>query len=234
MLPTDTASCFTSSKPDFPWRFLSLQKPGSSFRASPATSAAATRSSRSTTARRSSPGVTPGKGGQFFEHGTHRVPIFNSVAEAAKATGATVSAIFVPPPFAADAILECADADLDLAVAITEGIPVRDMIRVKRAIAGKTDAPCRSQLPGYRDAGIRRKILRGVQDRDLPRLHPRTGPRRRCLPLGHAHLRGRLPAHGPGHRPEHLRRHRRRPGQRDLAPGRDPDVQRRSRDSGAS
>ena len=82
-------------------------------------------------------GVTPGKGGQFFEHGSYRVPIFNSVAAAARETGATVSAIFVPPPFAADAILECADAGLDLAVAITEGIPVRDMVRVKRAIAEK-------------------------------------------------------------------------------------------------
>ena len=64
-------------------------------------------------------GVTPGKGGQFFEHGAHRVPIFNSVADAARATGARVSAIFVPPPFAADAVLECVDAGLDLAVAIT-------------------------------------------------------------------------------------------------------------------
>src|SRR5271157_2966510 len=81
-------------------------------------------------------GVTPGKGGQFFEHGTHRVPIFNSVADAARATGASVSAIFVPPPFAADAIFECADAGLGLVVAITEGIPVRDMVRVKRAMAG--------------------------------------------------------------------------------------------------
>jgi succinyl-CoA synthetase alpha subunit len=69
-------------------------------------------------------GVTPGKGGQFFEHGGQKVPIFNSVADAKKATGASVSAIFVPPPFAGDAILECVDADLDLAVAITEGIPV--------------------------------------------------------------------------------------------------------------
>src|ERR1700690_717778 len=77
-------------------------------------------------------GVTPGKGGQFFEHGAHRVPIFNSVADAARATGATVSAIFVPPPYAADAIFECQDAGLELAVAITEGIPVRDMIRAKR------------------------------------------------------------------------------------------------------
>ncbi len=83
-------------------------------------------------------GVTPGKGGQFFEHGNHRVPIFDTVAEAAKQTGATASAVFVPPPFAADAILEGADAGLDLVVAITEGIPVRDMIRVKRAMAGNT------------------------------------------------------------------------------------------------
>src|SRR6201999_1936109 len=83
-------------------------------------------------------GVTPGKGGQTFDPGTHRVPIFDTVAEAAKETGATVSVIFVPPPFAADAILECVDAELALAVAITEGIPVRDMIRVKRAMGGRT------------------------------------------------------------------------------------------------
>ena len=83
-------------------------------------------------------GVTPGKGGQFFEHGSHRVPIFDTVAEAVKQSGATASAVFVPPPFAADAILEGADAGLDLVVAITEGIPVRDMIRVKRAMAGNT------------------------------------------------------------------------------------------------
>ena len=93
-------------------------------------------------------GVTPGKGGQFFEHGTHRVPIFNSVAEAAAATGATVSAIFVPPPFAADAILEGVDAGLDLAVAITEGIPVRDMIRVKRAMEGRKTRLVGPNCPG--------------------------------------------------------------------------------------
>jgi len=83
-------------------------------------------------------GVTPGKGGQMFEHGGKKVPIFDTVAEAVKQTGATASAIFVPPPFAADAILEGADAGLDVVVAITEGIPVRDMIRVKRAMAGNT------------------------------------------------------------------------------------------------
>jgi len=93
-------------------------------------------------------GVTPGKGGQFFEHNGQKVPIFNSVADAAKATGATVSAIFVPPPFAADAILEGVDAGLDLAVAITEGIPIRDMVRVKRAMQGKKTRLVGPNCPG--------------------------------------------------------------------------------------
>jgi succinyl-CoA synthetase alpha subunit len=83
-------------------------------------------------------GVTPGKGGQFFEHRGQKVPIFDTVAEAVKQSGATASAVFVPPAFAADAILEGADAGLELVVAITEGIPVRDMVRVKRALAGNT------------------------------------------------------------------------------------------------
>jgi succinyl-CoA synthetase alpha subunit len=81
-------------------------------------------------------GVTPGKGGQFFEHDGKKIPIFDTVADAVKQTGATASAIFVPPPFAADAILEGADAGLELVVAITEGIPVRDMVKVKRALEG--------------------------------------------------------------------------------------------------
>ena len=93
-------------------------------------------------------GVTPGKGGQFFEHKQHKVPIFNSVAEAAAVTGATVSAIFVPPPFAADAILECVNADLDLVVAITEGIPIRDMVRVKRAMTGQRTRLVGPNCPG--------------------------------------------------------------------------------------
>jgi len=93
-------------------------------------------------------GVTPGKGGQTFEHGDKKVPIFNTVAEAARATGATVSAIFVPPPFAADAILECADAGLDLAVAITEGIPIKDMVRVKRAMQGRPTRLVGPNCPG--------------------------------------------------------------------------------------
>ena len=72
-------------------------------------------------------GVTPGKGGQKFE-GT--VPIFNTVSEAVKATGANTSVIYVPPPFAADAMMEAADAGVSLIVAITEGVPVMDMTRV--------------------------------------------------------------------------------------------------------
>lgn len=72
-------------------------------------------------------GVTPGKGGQVFES---KVPIFDTVDEAMKETGAKVSAIFVPPAFAGDAIMESVDAGMDLIVAITEGIPVADMMRV--------------------------------------------------------------------------------------------------------
>ncbi len=93
-------------------------------------------------------GVTPGKGGQFFEHGAHRIPIFNTVAEAAAKTGASVSAIFVPPPFAADAVLECIDAELDLAVAITEGIPIRDMVQVKRMLEGRKTRLLGPNCPG--------------------------------------------------------------------------------------
>jgi succinyl-CoA synthetase alpha subunit len=79
-------------------------------------------------------GVTPGKGGQVFEHGATKVPIFDTVGNEIRETGATVSAIFVPPPFAADAILEAADAGVELIVCITEGIPVNDMIKVKNAM----------------------------------------------------------------------------------------------------
>jgi len=77
-------------------------------------------------------GVTPGKGGVHVEG----IPVFNTVEEAVRYTSASVSMIFVPPPGAADAILEAADAGLELAVCITEGIPVRDMVPVKRILAG--------------------------------------------------------------------------------------------------
>ena len=93
-------------------------------------------------------GVTPGKGGQFFEHGGKKVPIFDTVSEAVAQTGATASAVFVPPPFAGDAILEGVDAGLDLVVAITEGIPVNDMIKVKRAMEGKRTRLIGPNCPG--------------------------------------------------------------------------------------
>lgn len=95
-------------------------------------------------------GVTPGKGGQTFDHNGKRVPVFDTVAQAVKETGATASAIFVPAPFAADAILEGVDAGLELVVCITEGIPARDMIQVKRAMAGNT----RTRLIGPNCPGI--------------------------------------------------------------------------------
>src|SRR5437773_3572712 len=90
-------------------------------------------------------GVTPGKGGQLFEN---KVPIFDTVSEAVNATGATASAIFVPPPFAADAILEGVDAGLALVVCITEGIPVNDMVKVKRAMEGRKTRLIGPNCPG--------------------------------------------------------------------------------------
>ena len=93
-------------------------------------------------------GVTPGKGGQIFEHRGVKVPIFDTVAEAVRETRATASAVFVPPPFAADAILEGVDAQLDLVVAITEGIPVNDMIKVKRAMQGRSTRLIGPNCPG--------------------------------------------------------------------------------------
>ena len=93
-------------------------------------------------------GVTPGKGGQFFENNGKKIPIFDTVADGVKQTGATASAVFVPPPFAADAILEGVDAGLDLVVAITEGIPVNDMVKVKRAMEGKRTRLIGPNCPG--------------------------------------------------------------------------------------
>lgn len=89
-------------------------------------------------------GVTPGKGGQ-----THLdLPIFNSVHEAKDVTDANVTVIYVPPPFAADSILEAIDAEMELIVAITEGIPVLDMMKVKRALEGSKSRLIGPNCPG--------------------------------------------------------------------------------------
>jgi succinyl-CoA synthetase alpha subunit len=90
-------------------------------------------------------GVTPGKGGQKF---ADVVPIFDTVDQAVRETGATASAIFVPPPFAADAILEAFDAGVELVVCITEGIPVMDMMRVKEALRGSKSRLIGPNCPG--------------------------------------------------------------------------------------
>ncbi|MCM3709955.1 succinate--CoA ligase subunit alpha [Sporosarcina luteola] len=89
-------------------------------------------------------GVTPGKGGTEVEG----VPVFNTVEEAVKATGANVSVIYVPAPFAADAILEAVDAELDMAICITEHIPVLDMVKVKRYMEGKKTRLVGPNCPG--------------------------------------------------------------------------------------
>ena len=90
-------------------------------------------------------GVTPGKGGSYHLD----LPVFDTVAQCVERTGATATAIYVPPPFAADAILEAIDAGLALIVCITEGIPVLDMVRVKRALSGT-----RSRLIGPNCPGV--------------------------------------------------------------------------------
>ena len=92
-------------------------------------------------------GVTPGRGGQTFEG---KVPVFNTVRDAVAKAGANASVIFVPPPFAADAILEAVDAGIELVVAITEGIPVMDMLKVRRVL----DSQSHTRLIGPNCPGI--------------------------------------------------------------------------------
>jgi succinyl-CoA synthetase alpha subunit len=89
-------------------------------------------------------GVTPGKGGQDFEG----IPLYDTVHEAKKQAGANVSIIYVPPPFAADAIMEAVDADLDLVICITEGIPVLDMLKVATFMEGKRTRLIGPNCPG--------------------------------------------------------------------------------------
>ena len=154
------------------------------------------------------------------------IPIHASVKEAKAATGATVSVIYVPPAGAADAIWEAVEADLDLVICITEGIPVKDMLMVrnrmklKESQGGKKTLLLGPNCPGPDHA-------RGDQDRHHARSHPQEGPHRRRQPQRHADLRGGGAAHRDRPRPEQRGGHRRRPDQRPEAHRRDEDVQRR-------
>ena len=100
-------------------------------------------------------GVTPGKGGQLFEG---KVPIFDTVEQAVKQAGANTSVIFVPPPFAADSILEAVDAGIGTAITITEGIPVNDMIKVKRVLQGSKTRLIGPNCPGVITPAAKCKI----------------------------------------------------------------------------
>ena len=108
-------------------------------------------------------GVVPGKGGTDFEG----IPIFDTVEQARKATGANATVIYVPPPFAADAILEAVAAGIELVICITEGMPVLDMVKVKRYMTGSKVAADRPQLPRHHHAGR-------MQNRHHAGIHPQA------------------------------------------------------------
>ena len=100
-------------------------------------------------------GVTPGKGGQIFDK---NVPVFNTVQDALTATKANVSLIFVPPPFAADAIVESVDAGVPTIACITEGVPVMDTTRVVRYLKDKTAVLIGPNCPGMISPGAKTKV----------------------------------------------------------------------------
>ena len=147
-------------------------------------------------------GTSPGKGGS-----THlNLPVFDTVMEAREKTGADASVVYVPPPGAADAICEAIQAEIPLIVCITEGIPVLDMVRVKRALEGSKSRLDRPELPRHRHGGR-------IEDRHHAGQHLQARLGRHRVALRHAHLRGRVPDHQRRPRPDHGGRHRRRSGE---------------------
>ena len=115
-------------------------------------------------------GVTPGKGGSLFTEVPRKRSPFRYLTQFGSGCGdgANVSLIFVPPPYAADAIMEALDAGIHLIVAITEGVPIRDMVQVKQALLESEVSSDRSKLPGNHFAGK-------VQNRNHAWLYPQTG-----------------------------------------------------------
>ena len=150
-------------------------------------------------------GVTPGKGGQQDENG---LPVFDTVDKAVKETGATASMIFVPPPFAADAILEAADAGITLAICITEHVPVLEMMRVKSTLAAKfphctlLGPNCPGVItpgvdgakPGSEEAGCKIGIMPGY-------IHVPANKRPRARPSGSSPAPARSPTRPSGRPP---------------------------------
>ena len=159
-------------------------------------------------------GVTPGKGGTMHEGW----PIFNTVGEAMEKTGANATVIFVPPPFAADAIMEAVDAGMPLIVCITEGIPTRDMVKVWRFMEGRNSRLIGPNCPGIISPG---KCKIGI----MPARHSSARQGRHRLTLGDADLRGGLPVDGARHWPVHRDRHRRRSDHRHQLRRRSQAVQ---------
>ena len=147
-------------------------------------------------------GCTPGKGGQMFEE---QVPIYNTVAESVRDAGANTSIIYVPPPFAADAILEAADAGVGLVVCITEGIPVLDMVKVKHALAGSETRLIGPNCPGVITPD---ECKLGIMPGHIPK---RT--HWRCVQKWHLDLRSGRSAYRAWHRPKYLCRYWRRSSQ---------------------
>ncbi len=146
-------------------------------------------------------GVNPRKAGQVVDFDGTQVPVFGSVAEGMKATGADVTVIFVPPKFAKDAVIEAIDAEIGLAVVITEGIPVHDTATFwAHACSKGNKTRIIGELP-------RPHHPRAVQRRHHPRRHHQAGPYRPGVQVRHAHLPDDVRA--AGHWLLHLRGYRR-------------------------